>query len=145
MTCVAYRSGVLAADTQVTDWGQKWRAKKIWRIDSDAGELLVGICGELYPAMAFVEWLKNSKNRKPDIGNEDFEAIVIARTGRVTLWNQSLAPVKPRGKFFAVGSGGAAALGAMHAGKGAIEAVQIAKLIDPYTGGTVVSLKLRRA
>lgn len=142
MTTVAYRKGVLAADSQATD-AQVWRTRKIERVNTSAGELLVGWCGEVFAAHVFMEWLKNDKNRKPDIGNEDFEAIVIAQTGRVTIWNQSLVPWRPRGPFFAIGSGAKAALGAMHAGKGALEAVKIACKIDPYSSGPIHSLKLR--
>lgn len=144
MTTVAYRAGVLASDSQATD-NQVWSVQKLWEVADDSEVILVGICGDIFAAMAFIEWLKDREHaRKPQIECEDFEAIVIASNGRVTLWNQSLVPFKPRGKFFAIGSGGAAAMGAMHAGKSAVEAVKIAKRIDPYTGGRVMSLRLKR-
>lgn len=140
MTTVVYCKGVLAADSQATD-SQVWRTRKIERLQTSAGELLVGWCGQVFAAQVFLEWLKNDKNRKPDIGNEDFEAIVIAETGRVTIWNQSLVPWKPRAKFFAVGSGAPAALAAMYCGKSAVEAVKIACKIDPWSSGPIHSLK----
>jgi ATP-dependent protease HslVU (ClpYQ) peptidase subunit len=143
MTTIAYRNGVLAGDSQATD-SQLWCVEKLSRLDTSAGELIVGWCGEVSSALVFVEWLKDDRNRKPDIGNEDFEAIVVSvKTGRVTIWNPSLVGFRPRGKFFAVGSGAPAAMGAMHAGKGAIDAVKIACKVDPYTRGPVRSLKLR--
>lgn len=140
MTTVVYCKGVLAADSQATD-SQVWRTRKIERLQTSAGELLVGWCGQVFAAQVFLEWLKNDKNRKPAIGNEDFEAIVIAETGRVTIWNQSLVPWKPRAKFFAVGSGAPAALAAMYCGKSAVEAVKIACKIDPWSSGPIHSLK----
>lgn len=143
MTTIAYRNGVLAADSQASD-SQVWRTRKIERLDTEAGELLVGWCGEVFAAQVFIEWLKDNKNRKPDIGNEDFEAIVIAKTGRVTIWNQSMVPWKPRASYYALGSGAGPALGAMWAGKGAIAAVQAACKHDPYSSAPIHSLKLAR-
>ena len=142
MTTIAYRNGVLAGDSQVTD-GQIWTADKLFDVSSSAGRLLVGVCGDVYAGLVFVEWLKNEKSRKPDIGNEDFEAIVIAESGRVTIWNQSLIGWRPKGKYFAIGSGGPVAMGAMSAGKGAIDAVKVACKHDPYTRGPVRSLRLK--
>lgn len=142
MTTIAYRKGVLAGDSQATD-DQVWRTKKIHRLNTEAGVLLVGYCGEIHAALVFIEWLKNNESRKPDLSNEAFEAIVIAETGRVTIWTPSLVPWRPAGEFFAIGSGAKAALGAMHAGKGAVEAVKIAAKIDPYTRGPVHSLRLK--
>jgi ATP-dependent protease HslVU (ClpYQ) peptidase subunit len=142
LTTIAYCKGVLAGDSRVTD-GQVWRTRKIYRLETSAGELLVGYCGQVFAAQVFIEWLKNDKSRKPDLGNEDFEAIVVAETGRVTLWNQSLVPWRPAGKFFAIGSGAPAAMAAMHCGKGAVDAVKVAAKIDPSTGGPVHSLRLR--
>lgn len=142
MTTIAYCKGVLAGDSQATD-DQVWKTRKISRINSSAGTLLVGWCGEVHSALVFVEWLKNDKNRKPDISNEDFEAIVVAETGKVTIWTSNLIPWAPRGKFFAIGSGGKVAMGAMLAGKGAVDAVKIACKVDPYTRGPVHSLRLK--
>lgn len=142
MTTIAYRSGVLAGDSQATD-DQLWQTTKIHRLNTSAGTLLVGFAGDTFAALVFIEWLKNDQSRKPDISNEDFEAVVVAETGRVTIWNQSLVPWSPEGKFFAIGSGGKVAMGAMHAGKGAIEAVKIACKVDPYTRGPVRSLRLK--
>lgn len=141
MTTIAYREGVLAGDSQATD-SQKWQCVKVYRLDTEAGELLVGYCGEVFAAHVFMRWLTDG-GREPDLGNEQFEAIVIsAKTGRVTMWNQSLVPFRPRGKFFAIGSGGPVAMGAMHKGADAVEAVKIACKVDPYTGGPVRSLKI---
>lgn len=142
MTTIAYRSGVLAGDSQATD-DQRWTNDKIFAIDTRAGRLLVGICGEVHAGLIFLEWLKDDRNRKPDLGSEEFDAIVIAENGRVTVWNESLIGWRPKGKFFAIGSGAPSAMGAMHAGKSAVEAVKIACKVDPYTRGPVRSLKLR--
>lgn len=142
MTTIAYRAGVLAGDSQATD-DQVWQTNKVERIGTSAGELLVGWCGDVHASLVFVEWLKNDQSRKPDLSNEDFEAIVVAKTGRVTIWNQSLVSWRPKGKFFAIGSGAQSAMGAMHAGKSAIEAVKIACKVDPYTRGPVRSLRIK--
>lgn len=142
MTTIAYRAGVLAGDSQATD-DQLWQTSKIARVDTSAGKLLVGWSGDVHAALVFIEWLKNEKNRKPDISNEDFGAIVVAETGRVTIWSPSLVGWSPEGEFFAIGSGAKAAMGAMHCGAGAIRAVNIACKIDPYTRGPVRSLRLK--
>lgn len=142
MTTIAYRSGVLAGDSQATD-DQLWSANKIHRVQTSAGELLVGLAGNVYAGLVFIEWLKDQRSRKPDLVNEDFEGIVVAETGRVTIWTSSLVGWRPRGKFFAIGSGAQSAMGAMHAGKSAIDAVKIACKVDPYTRWPVRSLRLR--
>lgn len=142
MTTIAYRNGILAGDSQATD-DQLWQATKIHSVKTSAGTLLVGVAGDVHSGLVFIEWLKNDQSRKPDIANESFEAIVIAETGRVTVWNPSLVGWRPDGRFFAIGSGAQSAMGAMHAGKSAVEAVKIACKVDPYTRGPVRSLKLR--
>lgn len=106
--------------------------------------MLVGFAGDPFAAEVFSQWLKDTDSRTPDIGNEQFDAICIADNGRVTFWNQSLAPMRVKADFFAIGSGGAAAMAAMYCGKSAVEAVKIACKVDPYTGGPVRSLKLRK-
>jgi ATP-dependent protease HslVU (ClpYQ) peptidase subunit len=141
MTTIAYAKGVLAGDSQATD-DQVWRTRKVYRLQTSAGMLLVGYCGEVHAALVFMEWLKNDKNRKPDLSNEVFEAIVIAETGRVTIWTANLVPWRPSGKFFAIGSGAKAAMAAMYCGKNAVEAVKIACKIDPYSRGPVHSIRL---
>lgn len=143
MTTIAFRDGILAGDSQATD-DQLWRTRKVHRIKTSAGSLLVGWCGHVQSALVFIEWLKDNNSRKPDLSNEDFEAIVVAETGRVTIWTQNLVPWRPTGDFFAIGSGGKAAMAAMYCGKGAIEAVKIAAKIDPYTRVPVHSIKVKR-
>jgi ATP-dependent protease HslVU (ClpYQ) peptidase subunit len=53
-----------------------------------------------------------------------------------------LREVKLRETFWAIGSGEQAAMVAMHMGATAKEAVEMAKRVDPYTGGRVREFSL---
>lgn len=140
MTTIAYRDGVLAADSLVTLGSTKVHGsyQKIRRI----GEYLVGTAGSVADCQAFVVWLKECDSTQPPPKGE-YDALVVGPQGRVReIENGSVLP-SPRGaKFFALGSGGPFALAAMYAGASATEAVKIAAKIDTSTGLPVKTLKI---
>jgi ATP-dependent protease HslVU (ClpYQ) peptidase subunit len=140
MTTIAYRDGVLAADSLVTLGHTKVHGsyQKIRRI----GSYLVGTVGSVADCQAFMEWLKRGDDTHPPRKGE-YSALVIDPRGKVReLENGSVLP-SPRGaKFFALGSGGTFALAAMYAGATATEAVKIAAKIDTNTGLPVKTLKI---
>lgn len=153
MTTIAYRDGVIAADSRVTH-GEDGSArihscKKLFRKTVTQGkksfDVIIATAGESSPGMVFVDWYGTGKpipEMFMHLGG-DFICLVLSPQGLFEF------DVYCRGEqvlddFYAVGSGAKAALGAMHCGKSAIEAVRVAARIDPYTGGRITSETLHK-
>lgn len=103
--------------------------------------MIIATAGEGAPGMIFVDWY--GKRGKPPalLADTDFVCLVLDEDGLWEFDNYCRAE-KIEEAFYAIGTGGNVALGAMHRGATAHEAVEIAKLVDPYTGGDVVKMSL---
>lgn len=152
MTTIAYRDGIIAADSRVTYGEDSGSArvhtcKKLFRKMITEGkkkfDVIIATAGESSPGLVFVDWYGSGKP-VPDIFlhmGGDFLCLVLTPQGLFEY------DVYCRGEevsdgFYAIGSGAKAALGAMHCGKSAVEAVRIAARIDPFTGGRIMSESL---
>ena len=71
--------------------------------------------------------------------------ILELRADGIYVYESTIHPVKVRGDFFSVGTGSAYALAAMHLGKSPREAIEIASIFDPVTGGPVDVMTLEPA
>ncbi len=143
MTTIAVRSGIMAADSRVTACnGSISRMTKLFRVRGD----IVGVAGDMAAALVFCDWYKRPDRK--DIpaalrdGNADFSAIVLTAGGVIEYdrWCRQMEVIE---KFHAIGSGTKAALGAMHMGATARQAIAVACKIDSYTGLPVRSLTRR--
>lgn len=146
MTTIAYRDGVLAADSRLTREGDggSWfhSCRKIYRVHAGTDKAaLIATVGENGPGELFVEQYHNEKLVRSDFADADFECLVLSRHG-LFLFDRWCAMTKIDEPFFALGCGAKAALGAMHFGASAVQAVEIACKIDPYTALPVVSARL---
>ena len=144
MTTIAYRDGVIAGDSATSGDGNViGHCTKVHRIRGR----LVGLCGPIEDGEAFRLWLKAGAKpkAKPEPLDEDFLALLVEPDGRVVEYGRRLVPVGYEAPFYAIGSGGALALGAMAAGAGAEEAVRIACRFDHYSREPVHALHLARA
>ncbi len=141
MTTIAVRDGWIASDSQFTTDSGKTSCRKLFRVPDG----ILGLAGVSGPGLELLHWLRNHTCEEPvrtdEYAREGFDAILLTRKG-VFYYEESLSPDRVTGRFFACGSGGAAALGAMHMGASAAEAVRIASKIDPSTGGRVRAMKL---
>jgi ATP-dependent protease HslVU (ClpYQ) peptidase subunit len=139
MTIIAYRDGVMAADTGITDGGFVTCGRKLHKKNGH----IIGFAGDVAQALVFVDWFFNQKkNRKPDLGHEgDWEAMILNKDG-VTTWGRSLRPIPLSEDFYAIGSGSVGAMYAMEQGATAEEAVRIACKRDPYCREPVMVLTL---
>lgn len=140
MTTIAYKDGVLAADTLITANGMICGyAKKIWR----AGRLLIGGAGSDAVTNTFRDWVKDGMSGdhplKKDIGN----LFIVKPDGLTVMWCDD-GPFLMKETFWALGSGEEVAMGAMAAGASARKAVQLACARDTRSGGDVTVLKLAR-
>lgn len=135
MTTIAYRNGVMAADSLITSHGSRHGyAQKIFRIDG----CLVGLSGECPASMRFLEHFDFDKYCKVSNVVTGMYAIVV-RDGEVwmyedgTMMKMQIDSVK----YVAIGSGTPFALGAMAIGAGAERAVRAAIRHDIQSGGKV--------
>ena len=135
MTTIAYRDGVMAADSMITsndEWIMPYRCPKILRLPNRA---LVGFSGNLYLQNKFVEWLSVGGYPQPDL-KDTSKAIVAESNGDVRLYQyEGYAIIEA--PFFAIGCGTIPAMAAMHMGASAKRAIEIASILDNATGGEI--------
>lgn len=135
MTTIAYRDGVMAADSQVTAddaWVMPYTAVKIRRATDGS---LVGFSGNVFKFDAFMDWLEDNKLPRLDLGNES-KVLVVSPAGQVLIYMFD-GQIAMTGPFCAIGCGVIPATAAMHMGASAERAVEIAALIDNCTGGKI--------
>jgi hypothetical protein len=145
VTTIAYRDGVMAADTRGTDDSYHpgiYKCEKLFRVDGD----IIATAGEDTTGMLFVDWYGSKKlgrRAKPPArlveGEADFCCLVLTKDG-LFWYDKWCRPNKILDEFYAIGSGGAYAMGAMAHGATAEEAVRTAMRWDPYTGGDVQTM-----
>lgn len=151
MTTIAYRDGVLAADSRLTvDHGSGARVhfcRKLFRKKITEGkktfDVIIATAGEASSGMVFHDWYGSGKPI-PELFlhlGGDFTCLVLRPDG-LFEFDVYCRPEKIEEDIYAIGSGAMAALAAMHCGKSALEAVRIAARIDLYTGGRIVSESL---
>lgn len=141
-TCIAYREGVLAADTMVV-------MDDFIKLDNDIkiakykGHLF-GISGNHCPTLEDFKkwWFVPTGTRQPYKKPFSFRAIVILPSGTIEEWDHLGNGDKVDAPFWAIGSGREFALGALEFGATAEEAVKAAIKWCPTVGGKVVVRKL---
>lgn len=142
MTTIAYRDGVLAADSRATAGDNI--IGDIDKIARNVAGDLAGAAGLASYNYAFLEWFRNGEHGEPpkgskDDGNYDRGAIFRAN-GRIDIYEPS-GQHATSGPYYALGSGRPEALGAMFTGADAATAVRAAIAHDINTGGTVTVLR----
>jgi hypothetical protein len=145
MTVIAYRDGIIAADSRSTTVGKEAGIRffdssvKLFR---KAG-CVIATAGSSSPGMVFVRWYGSGVKKKHEAmtSDADWTCLVLDKDG-LWEWDASLEPEQIREPFYAIGTGCKAALGAMHMHATAVEAVQIACRIDPNCGGLVQFMRL---
>lgn len=137
MTTIAWRDRMLAADGLSTNggWATPGQTPKLVRLkDGRIG----GGCGTYAEVLRLLDWIDAGENGKQPEG--DVTVVVMNAAGVVTCY-ESGAKFRTNDTFGAVGTGMPVALGAMHAGADAFEAVRIATLVDIHSGGQVSFLR----
>ena len=129
MTTIAWDGKTLASDSQLTgSYVEQRNCKKL----ADRDGCLVGASGDAGLMKLFIE---GEIECFPD---DSVEALIInKKTGKAQYQGQYGRLDMP--KHTAIGSGAPFAMGAMLAGKSAVDAVKIAIKLDPNSGGRVVS------
>lgn len=140
MTTIAYRDGVLAADTLVTENGRRvGHVQKIGKF----GSVLWGVTGCLLHQVAFHDWLRGGLQGEPP-GMKTPEGatstVIVIADGRLLTFDEHGYDHMPMPDYHAIGSGAALALGAMSAGASAYRAVEAAMKLDVHSGGEITVL-----
>lgn len=138
MTTIAYRDGVVAADTLSTcnglrdDYGPK-----VWR----KGRVIMAACGSRATCLQFRIWVSSGmEGPHPFEKDPDGNGLVVSPAG-VVCWSEH-GPWPVRSPFYALGTGYQVALGAMEHGATAEEAIRAAIRWDTRTGGDVTAYRL---
>lgn len=140
MTTVAYRNGVIAGDTQVIGGNAVGAVTvtKIARRKKDGA--LCGASGYLSFVQAFHTWFIAGERGKFPTFHEGDRAFIAIKGKPIEMF-ESVGSFEYEPKYLAIGSGMEFALGAMHAGATAEQAVAAAIAHDPGTGGEVMVLR----
>lgn len=142
MTTIAYRDGLMASDTRAYS-GDKHPIGFKSKISRLGDGTLIGISSSTVGAPTeFLSWLLDQPiGERYESVSEDplpVQALVVCPDGRAYYWDDGKAFTGPlRADFFAIGSGEQTALAALLLGRSAEEAVELAKQVDPWTGGKV--------
>lgn len=143
MTVIAWDGKTLAADKLSTNGSTKGTTTKIFT----HGNELLGVTGDLSIGLEVRDWYVAGAvpkdyptgNREPGRGSS---LIVVKPDRSVWKYESSPVPFRVEDARCAFGSGDESAKVAMHCGKTAVEAVQIASLFNTGCGGGVDSLVL---
>lgn len=136
MTTIAYRDGVLAADTLMTASNMRsGHMTKIMR----RGRLIIGFAGASRNFEAFRNWL--GAGAEGSFASNDGNVFIIPPEGDAIVWGDGDTPWRETALFWALGSGEAPAMGAMAAGASAEEAVKAAIALDLSSGGEITVIR----
>jgi len=134
LTTIAYKDGILAADTQLTYTDDTYgHCHKITKLPND---MVVACAGDTIKEHWFLKHLMGEKIPKDKMNFKGLQSIVID-SGNV-FWAQGgieLIPIDD--KFYAIGSGYRLARGAMSIGMNPKDAVKFASEVDIYTNNIV--------
>lgn len=144
MTTIAARDGVLAADsveTDVADGDATWvithTAKKIFRLPDGS---LYGGAGSSEDIWRLYDALRKNQ---PCPKLDHVSAILVKPNGKMMLYEGHVwLPI--REKFYAIGTGAPFAFAAMKNGANAKAAAKIGAAMDPFSGGKVRVLKIKK-
>lgn len=139
MTTIAYKDGILAADslTCVGDIAWNKNARKI--IDLEKGNFLA-CTGYITTSHKVADYIK--KNGIANLGNlntyyKDNMFLLWYNKNIYTIDAEMFPHKLDRSKFYSLGSGREIAMGAMQVGKSAKEAIKAAIELDTFSGGKV--------
>lgn len=142
MTVIAYRDGILAADTLVT--GGLDRVGHIAKIKK-VGNWLIGGAGAVGAIVPLMRWLEETDDGDDILspvpypsGMDASGLLVHCPTGKI-YYTDSDSPflIKLESDYASIGSGSTVARTAMYLGQTATEAVNTATLLDIGCGGAV--------
>lgn len=132
------KKGVMVCDSKATMGGEWFPCQKVF----SSGGALFGFAGTQSEGIRWLDWYANGQRGKmPSIAN--VAIMILSKEDGVRLVEGSGSIFSVERHFYAIGSGGTAAMGAYMAGADAKKAVEIACRIDAGSGGDVIVHKLK--
>lgn len=145
MTCIAYDGKDLAGDKSATLNGYPLTITKVHRVQGGR----VGFAGCSFHAQQLLAWFKGGRIAadypKTKEGADGAQALFVDDVRRELLFfgDGNFIGLKIEQKFTAIGSGRDFAIAAMHLGKTAGEAIEVACKFDIYCGQGIDVLEPR--
>ncbi len=134
MTTIAFREGILAADTQLTfSGGLKGLTKKIEKLDNG---MVVAVAGDVDKEFWWKQAIQGTKIPKENRNFKGIEAIVLDGT-KVYHCYDDIALIELHTQYDAAGHGRGLALAGMSINMSAKDAVKFAGGINIYTNQIV--------
>jgi len=161
MTVIAYRDGVMAADSK-TMWSGYFTAHTATKVHTIGKNILVGQCGIRSETEGVIAWLRSLIERTVGVDWRVHASNIPAMTDSTVLMAErgrdpdnpdavTLTVIERGGvydvtgsPFFALGIGCGPALGALHMGATAEQAVEAALAYEPQCGGPVTAARFPR-
>ena len=143
MTTIAYRDGVMAADSAVIT-GHQTRVARVRKVHRCPDGTLIGGAGAAWAIQAVWAWFDKGEpeDERPEFETEEEELLnllIVRPDGRVTRMDDTRGEYQVEGEYHALGAGDEGALCAMAAGASAVEAIEIVARFNLYTGLPVFS------
>ncbi|MDB6036001.1 MAG: proteasome and subunit [Verrucomicrobiales bacterium] len=141
MTTIAFRDGILASDS-LASYGETkvpGDMQKLFRLRDGSAAGVTGSEGEWRRVIAWLDGDRGAPQPQP-IGENRSSVIVLHIDGTIEIFEDGYHFTESS-KFMAWGSGQPAALGALHAGMSAADAVRIATMVDKSSGGAVQTMR----
>lgn len=139
MTTIAYKNGIIAADTLVTanDCAVDYETK----IHKVGKQFVIACAGNMFAGYKIRDAIASGQDFKnldiPTLKRENFSCFISDYKNLYYLDNEFYPQKLNKKKAHALGSGVEYALGAMEAGCSAVEAVKIGCKFDVRSGGNV--------
>ena len=122
----------MAADSRCSDDDGSYNVQKI----REGKDSYFAGAGDWEKLLKFYDSLENHKKGQELDSDVDVEVIELREDG-IWVYEGILIPAKLKNRFFAVGTGANYAIAAMHMGATPLQAVEIAAIYDPATGGPI--------
>lgn len=131
MTTVAYRDGVIAADSGC--WIGDIVVNTIVKVARGADGSLYGVTGRASECQLFLMWVNGDVPDMPEPkvtndekGESSFHALIVRPNGEVALLTAFGYEYYGKPEYISVGAGSLCSMGAMHAGASAVMAIKAA-------------------
>jgi len=145
MTVIAYKDGVMAADTMIVGGNQKLRAQKLVRMPDGGVAGGAGRWSTAYAILKFIESGGDVFDSVASIDAEDAQVLIARPDGSLWLIDGALPAYPLLDAEASIGCGSDAALMAMSMGDSAVEAIARVTRQDVMCGDPVQSMQIAQA
>lgn len=145
-TTIAWSGTQIAADSQSTGGHTRYNSAGSKILYSKTRHATIAAAGDVAATAPIKKFFMHtdkplSEYKIPETVKQDsFQIVIIYDDGTAETYLGNLHEPTPISAPFAMGSGEDFAMAAMLCGKTAVEAIEIAKQLDVYTGGKVIEL-----